>query len=331
MATISDVAKAAGLSTATVSRALNGISTVNPDLVTKVRRAAQELGYQPNGPARNLRRKRTTVIALLISDVENPYFTSIARGVEDVARSEGHSVVLCNSDEDPAKERGYLDVALAERMAGVIISPTSAVRNAESAAERGMPLVAVDRPLPTGSGDCVLVDTRDAARDATCHLAARGYTRIACLTGPEGVFTAEDRLAGYHDGLRQLERDADPALVRHAPYRSAGAHEAMERLLDTERPPDAVLVANNAMAIGTLGALSQRGLRPGRDVGVVVFDDAPWAPLIDPPLSVVAQPAYDIGATAAKLLLERIDNPERPSSTTTLSADLVERASSRRD
>ncbi|HEX2129995.1 MAG TPA: LacI family DNA-binding transcriptional regulator, partial [Actinophytocola sp.] len=147
MATISDVASLAGVSTATVSRALNGKSTVDPELAARVLAAARELGYQPNGPARNLRRQEAAVIALIISDVENPFFTAIARGVEDVAHTVGYSVVLCNADENTDKERRYVDVAIQERVAGVIMSPTSTATNVDLLINRGTPLVAVDRPL----------------------------------------------------------------------------------------------------------------------------------------------------------------------------------------
>src|ERR1044072_4654321 len=175
MATISDVASRAGVSTATVSRALNGKSTVDPGLVARVVEAAQELGYQPNGPARNLRRQETAVLALIISDVENPFFTSIARGVEDVAHEVGYSVVLCNSDESPEKERRYIDVAIQERVAGVVLSPTGMPTNVDALTTRGTPLVAVDRPLPDASADMVLVDTKQAAKEAAAHLLAQGY------------------------------------------------------------------------------------------------------------------------------------------------------------
>ncbi|WP_027945010.1 LacI family DNA-binding transcriptional regulator [Amycolatopsis taiwanensis] len=325
MATINDVARRAGVSTATVSRALNGKSTVDPALVTRVRAAAKELGYHPNGLARNLRRQETAVLALIIADVENPFFTAIARGVEDVAQAEGYSVVLCNSDESAEKERRYIDVALQERVAGVILSPTGATSNVERLHERGTPVVAVDRPLP--AGDQVLVDTRLAAREATNHLIAAGYRRIGCVTGPAGVRTANDRLAGYRDAIRAANR---PELFRHGQYWAAGGKQATVELLAEPEPPDALLIANSAMAIGVLEALSEAKLRLGRDIGVVTFDDAAWATLIDPPLTVVAQPAYEIGEQAAKLLFARIGDPSPPPHTVTLAARLVTRGSTLR-
>jgi LacI family transcriptional regulator len=330
MPRISDVAARAGVSTATVSRALNGKATVDRDLVARVQQAAEELGYRPNGPARNLRRQEAAVVALIISDVENPFFTAIARGVEDVAHEVGYSVVLCNSDESAEKENRYIDVAIQERVAGVILSPTGTTSSVEKLAARGTAFVAVDRPLPNQESDVVLVDTRLAARQATAHLIAQGYERIGCITGPVGVRTADDRLAGYRDALRTAKLRSSTKLVRRTEYKAAGAHQAAQELLDQADPPDALLVANSAMAVGVLQALHEHGTRPGKEVGLVAFDDAPWAALVDPPLSVVAQPAYEIGTVAARLLLARIADNTRPATTTTLGARLIERGSSHR-
>ncbi|GAA2815013.1 LacI family DNA-binding transcriptional regulator [Kribbella solani] len=330
MATVSDVAARAGVSTATVSRALNGKPTVDPELAERVRAAAIELGYQPNGPARNLRRQEAAVVALIISDVENPFFTAIARGVEDVAHEVGYSVVLCNSDESAEKENRYVDIAIQERVAGVILSPSGPATAVAKLAARGTAYVAVDRPLPGHDSDVVLVDTRLAAREATAHLIAQGYQRIGCVTGPAGVRTADDRLAGYRDALKAARRRSTPKLVRRSEYKAAGARRAALELLSQPEPPDALLIANSAMAVGVLQALRERGVRTGRDLGLVTFDDAPWAELVDPPLSVVAQPAYELGTAAARLLLARIADSTRPATTTTLGARLLERASSHR-
>jgi LacI family transcriptional regulator len=262
--------------------------------------------------------------------VENPFFTAIARGVEDVAHEVGYSVVLCNSDESGEKENRYIDIAIQERVAGVILSPSGTATSVAKLANRGTAYVAVDRPLPGQDSDVVLVDTRQAARQATAHLIAQGYERIGCVTGPTGVRTADDRLAGYRDALKAARRRSTPKLVRRTEYKAAGAHRATLDLMSQPEPPDALLVANSAMAVGVLQALQELTIRPGADVGLVSFDDAPWAELVDPPLTVVAQPAYEIGAVAARLLLARIADNSRPPTATTLGAKLIQRASSRR-
>ncbi|MDT7565622.1 MAG: LacI family transcriptional regulator [Pseudonocardiales bacterium] len=325
MATITDVAARAGVSVATVSRTLNGKATVDPGLAARVRAAAAELGYQPNGLARSLRKRRTAVLALIISDVANPFFTSVARGVEDVALTAGYSVVLCNSDENLDKERRYLDMAVEERVAGVVLSPSGESTNVGALLGRGTPVVAVDRPLP--GVDQVLVNTRLAAAEATAHLIRSGYQYIGCVTGPVGIRTADDRLAGYRAALAAAGRREDYRLVRRTEYRAEGAERATAELLLAGRV-DALLVANSAQAIGVLEALRAAGSRLGADVGVVAFDDAPWATLIDPPLTVVAQPAYELGALAAELLLDRIRGATPEVTVRTLEARLIERGSS---
>ncbi|NBH03743.1 LacI family DNA-binding transcriptional regulator, partial [Amycolatopsis sp. SID8362] len=220
MATISDVAALAGVSTATVSRALNGKSTVDPMLAERVARAVEQLGYTPNGLARGLRRRETAVLALIIADVENPFFTAIARGVEDTAQAAGFSVMLCNSDENPAKERRYVEVAAQERLAGVILSPTPGSDVGPLLAHR-TPIVTVDRRLTSADCDAVLVNSRESAAEAVRHLVAQGYQRIGCVAGPPGVTTADARLDGYRDGLRAAGREYVADLVHRCGFREA--------------------------------------------------------------------------------------------------------------
>ncbi|MFE0027973.1 LacI family DNA-binding transcriptional regulator [Amycolatopsis sp. NPDC059021] len=330
MATISDVAARAGVSTATVSRVLNGKSTVDPALAERVARAAEELSYTPNGLARNLRRRETAVLALIISDVENPFFTAIARGVEDTAQAAGYSVMLCNSDENPAKERRYVEVAAMERLAGVIMSPTTPDSDVQPLLDHRTPIVTVDRRLRSADCDAVLVDSRAAAKEATLHLAERGYERIGCIAGPAGVTTADDRLAGFRDGIRAAQAKSSARWVRRCEFRGTAGRQTAEHLLSLPEPPDALLVSSSTMAVGVLQALADRGLRAGRDVGIVAFDDAPWTTLIDPALTVVAQPASAMGQLAARLLLARITEGTKTTSTTTMRAQLLIRDSSHR-
>lgn len=337
MVTIHEVAARAGVSTATVSRALNGKSSVDPALAERVRKAARELGYQRNALARGLRRRKTAQWALVIADIQNPFFTAMARGVEDVAQAAGYSLLLCNSDEDRVKERQYLDVAVQDRVAGVILAPTSTETDTSLLVEHEIPVVAIDRPLRHARADTVLVGSREGARAATEHLLASGYQRPGCVTGPAGVQTADERLAGYYDALaaagvtRPADDDADP-WVRRCDFKVAGAHAAGGTLLDGPDRPDALFVASGLMVLGVLQAMRERGLRAGRDVGVVAFDDTPWTQLLDPPLSVIAQPVREVGRAAARLLLDRLRNgqEDRPARTVTLGTRLVVRDSSRR-
>jgi LacI family transcriptional regulator len=330
VAKLADVARRAGVSPATVSRALNEVPTVDPVLARKVKEAAQELGYRPNAVALNLRRRRTDVWALVVSDIGNPFITAVVRGVEDVAQANGFSVVLCNADEDPRKEADYLAVAEQEQVAGAILTPTALDTDASPLTRAGIPVVTVDRPL-LDPVDTVIADSRWGAGVATRHLLDEGWRRPACITGPGSKETAEERLRGYLDALAERAVGGRRHLVRHVAYDVEGGRAGASSLLGLRTPPDAFLVASSMMALGVLQELQARGLRPGEDVGLVSFDDAPWATLLDPPLSVVTQPAYDIGTHAATLLNERVRHRDlsSPPRTVVLPTRLVVRGSSR--
>jgi LacI family transcriptional regulator len=324
MPTIYDVAREAGVSAATVSRVLNGRRTVAPEMVARVLTAVRELGYRPNAVARNLRRSRTTLWAVIISDIGNPFFTATVRGIEDVARQAGYSVVLCNSDEDPVKEETYVTAALSEQMAGVIIASSGSVKAARNLLDSPVPVVAIDRQLPRGTVDTVVVDNEAGARAATRHLLESGYSKIACITGPEGVSTADLRLRGYAEAL-----PGEPVVVR-ADFREKGGYDAMASLLSSGSRPDAVFVANNLMTVGALRCLTDQGVEVPTEMGLVGFDEIPWADLVRPSLTTVAQPTYELGRMAARLLVDRIATPSARPATVVLPAELHPRRSSAR-
>ncbi len=305
VAKIGDVAQLAGVSPATVSRVLNGSGAVSSERAAKVRAAAAELGYTPSGPARALRQQRTRVWAAIVADIENPFFTAMVRGMEDVALTEGHCLVLGNSDEDLEKEAAYLDIAVAEQMAGVVIAVASAKESRlDVLLERGIPVVAVDR-RPTRHADdvdSVVVDNELGARQATEHLLAGGARRIACITGPTRVSTASERLAGYQRALRDAGVAPDADLVRRADFKEDGGYAATRSLLSARRKPDALFVANNLMTLGAVRAVHEAGRRVPDDLMLVGFDDAPWTTLVAPQLTVVAQPTHEIGRQAVRLL-----------------------------
>jgi LacI family transcriptional regulator len=316
VATIYEVARLAGVSPATVSRVFNGTS-VSAEKAKLVRDAADHLAYTPNRTARTLRRQHSEVIALIIPDIENPFFTSLARGVEDAARAAGYSVVLCNSDEDVMKEAQYIDIAVLENMAGVIIAAASDDSDLHPLLSRSRPVVAVDRG-PHGLGiDAVMVDNRAGGAAATAALVAHGFTRIACITGPSDVETAQHRADGWRDALRTGALEVDERLLAHANYRVDGGRAAMQRLLALPEPPDAVFVANNLMSVGALQVLYAAGLSP-ESFGFAAFGDLPFAALAPAGMTVVHVPARAMGKTAATMLLGRIAGDDGPPRTVVL-------------
>lgn len=329
MPTIYDVAQLASVSPATVSRVINRRGNIDPDMAERVREAIKALDYRPNSVARNLRRQISAVWTLIISDIANPHFTSLIRGVEDAAQAVGHSIVLCNSDEDLAKERRYVEVAVAERAAGVIIAPASGRHSTIGPLlERGVPVVTIDRRLRKSPVNAVLTENTEGAERATTHLLESGYSRVACITGPMRTSTGVQRLAGYRRAIKAAGLFYDPPLERVADYKEAGGYQATRLLLDADEPPDALFVGNGLMTMGALRCLAETGVKIPQEMGVVGFDDQLWARLLRPTLSTVAQPTYELGRAAAQMLIEQADAPDSPPRTLTLPTELIVRESS---
>lgn len=300
-ATIYDVAALAGVSPATVSRVLNG-TAVSPEKVEKVRAAAATLSFRPNRTARNLRRGSSEVIALIIPDVENPFFTALARGVEDRAALAGYSVVLCNTDEQPEKETRYLDVALAEDVAGVVVAPASPHPELGPLTARGTAVVVVDRPADSACVDVVVLDDQEAAARAVRSLRDLGYRRIGCVTGPQDAETARRRAAGWRSAAGLTSPDD---YLRHTDYRPAAAQTAAAGLLALTEPPDAIFAANNLVGVGVLSHLVEAGRRPPA-VGLAVLGELPYPAWDAGAVVVQPWPGRLLGVTAAELLLTRI-------------------------
>lgn len=329
MATIIDVARAAGVSTATVSRVLNNHPQVDPELAATVHKAVKDLGYRPSRVARSLRTRRSRVWALIISDIRNPFFTDMVRGVEDIAYAAGYSLILCNDDEDAAKEASYLELAMAENVSGVILTPVGPTTDLGALASFGIPVVLADRTLGSPEADSVVIDNAAGAYQAVRHLVDAGYERIACITGPPRTTTGGERLAGYRKALRAEGTPDGEPLARIANFREDGGHAAMCDLLTLDARPDAVFVANNLMTIGALHAIAEAGLEIPRDIAIVGFDDMSWATLLKPPLTAVFQPAYDLGVETARLLRSRLDGYSGAARKVTLTPSLRIRESSR--
>jgi LacI family transcriptional regulator len=329
MATMKEVAKLAGVSVATVSRVLNDKPNVSPELRSRVLQAVEKLSYQRNRVARSLRAKTSLIIGLIISDIQNPFFTSVVRGVEDVAYDHGYTLLLCNSDEDPDKERLYIDIMLAERVAGVIISPVAEVDNYSSVLlQAGVPVVAMDRRMRDLEVDTVVVNNVEGVYQAVGHLIEQGHRRIGFIGGPTRTTTGRERQEGYQKALAEHGLGLEQGLVKIGDFKQDSGYQMTCELLEMDDPPTAIFTANNLMTLGALNAIHEKRLSIPQEVAIVGFDDMSWAPSLAPPLTAVAQPTYELGRTAADLLLRRIGDPHRPTEQICLEADLVVRESS---
>lgn len=308
MTTIHDVARRAGVSSVTVSRVLNGASNVNAGTRARVEQAIKELGYLPNLAARSLRSRQTSTIALIVPDITNAFWTTVARGVEDAAQAEGYSVLLGNSDESLAKQTGYMNAVLQQRVDGVIIAPyDSDPRNLQPFNELKTPVVILDRRVDGWKGDTVRSDSVSGAFALTQHLLSLGHRKIAIVSGPPTTSTADDRVAGYCLALEAAGIPVDLRLIQRGEYRASSGRAMTEALFAAHLDPTAVVAANNALALGVLEALQHLSLKVPRDVALVAFDDLPDLARFFPFLTVVVQPAYDMGLNAAQLLLSRIN------------------------
>lgn len=327
MASIKDVATRAGVSVATVSRVLNQNPRVKPHLRERILQAIAELDYQPSGIARNMRSQSVRVIGLIITDIQNPFFTALVRAVEDIAHQNQYTVLLGNSDEDVQKEELYIKVLSRERVAGVIIVPTgkdcyTTLRNLR------IHMVVADRKVPGLVSDSVTIDNVGGAYQAATHLISLGHRRIGLVSAPLSVSVGLERRQGYEKALREQGLEVDETLIRTGDLRQSGGYQAALELLRLAPRPTAIFAVNNLMTLGTFQAILESGLRIPDDISLIGFDDMLWFPLLTPPLTTVRQPTYQIGAEAARLLFRRLrEGTEKPIETIVLKPELIIRGS----
>jgi LacI family transcriptional regulator len=323
-----DVAALAGISIKTVSRVVNGVSTVDPELVARVNDAARKLGYRPNLTASNLRRRdgRTATIGMLVEDAANPFSAALMRAVEDVSRSRGVLVLFGSLDEDPERERELVGAFLDRRVDGLVMVPAGRDHSYLVAEQKaGTRLVFVDREPRLLDADAVVSDNRQGAITAVEHLLARGHRRIGYLGDQISIPTAAQRFDGYQHALEFARVRPEPALVRHDLHSSEAAEAAVEQLLALPEPPTALFTSQNLVTIAACRVL--RRLRAQRSVAMVGFDDFPLADILEPGISVIAQDADALGRLAARTLFNRLDGDASPTRTHTVPTRLIPRGS----
>jgi LacI family fructose operon transcriptional repressor len=327
MTSIKEVADAAGVSTATVSRVLADKPHVRPEVRDRVLAVVADLKYRPNRVARSLRVQKSTIVGLIVSDIRNPFFTAVSRAVEDVAYQAGYNIFLCNADEDPAKEALYLELMQDENVAGVILSPTRQTADSFAATiDPEIPMVVIDRRVRDVDVDTVAIDNIEAAEKLVTHLLDDGYRRIGAMFG-EGSTTGRDRLEGYRRALASYGLQPDDKLVSYVPAREEDGFRTTRKLLSLSPPPDAIFTSNALLSVGAYRALRESGRVIPQEIAFASFDDTTWTPLVNPAVTVVAQPTYEIGQSAMELLIRRIETPDRPTREVLLKGQLIIRQS----
>jgi LacI family transcriptional regulator len=265
---------------------------------------------------------------VLIPDIENPFFTSLVCGIEDVLGKTDFSLLLASYNEDPDQEERRLEVFRAEDVRGLIFAASSAPsRLYAELGKAGMALVAVSRDVSRLPVDQVTVANQEGAHAATSHLIQLSHKRIAMINGPLALTTARDRQAGYEQALREAGMALDESLVIHSVFKQSGGYLATRQLLSSPVPPTAVFAGSNLLTLGALQAIHELQLAIPKDIAIVGFDEMPWAMSLRPPLTTVAQPAFDVGRTAAELLLARVREPALPRRQVVLETKLIVRSS----
>lgn len=305
MTSIRDVAKHAGVSTATVARVLSGRTPVSDDLAVRVRQAVAELRYVPNGVARSLSRGRTHLLGLLVSDIANPFAAQVARGLEDEAAEHGYHVLVGSSDFDPGRESQLLDSFAARTVDAVaLVSASGATEQMQRLLDTQIPIVFVDRrPNNDIRAPMIRTDNLTAAHDAIDYLIGLGHRDLAMIAGPPTLPTAAQRLKGFRVACAEAGLRVREECVRQGFLGVEGGYHATREVLALTPRPTALFSFNNMLAIGALRALREAGVSVPRDLSLITFDDMDLFPFVDPPITAIAQPAYQIGIEAARALI----------------------------
>lgn len=330
MATIYDIAKKANVSAMTVSRVINNTGRVSEKTRVKVKQVMEEMRYIPNSVARCLVTQESMIVSLLITDITNPFFTTMARGAEDAAMRHGYRLMFGNSDESFSKEKDYVEMILSMRVDGVLFAPSGdqSREHLEWLQRQNVPFVLLDREVPGIDCDAVLGDSRDGAKRMVAEMIRYGHRRIALVNGAQDVSTARDRQAGYIEALQEAGIEFDETLVMQTSYsREQDLSVAHWMDLDPETRPTAIFAANNMLALSVLKSVRSLGLRVPEDLSIACFDDFGWVEEANPFFSVASQPAYEFGEQGMQLLLDRIKNREDKPRQIVLPCDILMRQS----
>lgn len=327
--TITDVARAAGVSISTVSRVINNSTPVSPELKEQVLKVVRELGYQPNILAQNLRSQSLSSIGVIIPDIRAPFFSMVVRGIEDVCFANDHTVLLCNSDDDPEKELLYAEELVRRQVDGIIFASAWGWEFSDPLANlhrRGMSMVLINRTTPHLALDMVLVDKNMGNYMATKHLLDLGHRIIGCVTMRSGGGAAEEEVLGYRQALARARIPVDESLIIPAVPLAAEGRLAAQKLLTREPRPTAIFARSDTLAMGVLYAAWEMGIKVPEELSVIGYSDAINMEFLTPPLTTIRQPQYEMGSRAANALFERISRTDLPQRQTVIQPQLIVRS-----
>jgi LacI family transcriptional regulator len=328
MATIKDIAKHVGVSTATISHVINNTRFVSEGLKQKILKAIQELNYQPNAIARSLVKRKTHTIGIIVSDILNPFYTAIVRGIEDVTHKGGYNVMLCNTDEDPEKEKLYIQVLLEKRIDGLAISTAFQDGVHPLLAQlRMVPLVNIVRKIKGLAADAVVGDNIGGAYKAIEHLIELGHRRIGIISGPSGLSSGAERLKGCKKAFDDHQITIEQSLIKFGDFKKESGYCFTKEILQGSNPPTAIFVTNNQMTIGALSALNELKTRIPEDISLISFDDMEWYSFLNPPITTVEHSPYQMGKKAGEMLVRRISKKEGKPKRVLFPSNLIVRGS----
>lgn len=330
--TLSDIAKELNISASTVSRALNNHPDVNQSTKDLVKNLAHEMGFVPNPIARSLRKNSTSTIGVIVPEIKHDFFSSAISGIEEIAYRSGYTIIVCQSNESYERECINTKALINHRVAGMIVSISQSTQNSDHFNEiikRGIPLIFFDRVCKDVNAHKVIIDDRKSAYNAVKYLTESGYKRIAHFAGPASLDICSLRKNGYMDACNEAGLDLGESLIFYGGLHENDGYSSMEKILDNKIEIDAIFAVNDPVAVGAFQKIKEAGLKIPGDIGIVGFSNNIITNLVDPPLTTINQPSFNMGKRAAEMLLERINNPGQiiEPRTEVLEAELIIRKS----
>lgn len=313
--TLRDIAKKLKLSASTVSRALNDHPDINDETKRKIKKLANKLEYTPNSIAQSLKNNRTRVIGVIVPEIEHDFFASAINGIDEVAYHAGYTIIVSQSNESCEREIINTNSLINQRVAGVVASISQDTKNGEhfrNMIQKGVPLVFFDRACNDVSANKVIIDDMKSSFNAVKYLIEKGYKKIAHFAGPKELEICVQRFNGYKEALKEANIKFNSELVCYGGLHEIDGYNAMEFLLKKGNVPDAIFAANDPIAIGAFQRIREAGLKIPEDIGIVGFSNNKITSLVDPPLTTVDQPAFEMGRKAAKILIELIESMKKP-------------------